>query len=299
LAKEPEQALIWINRVLDLDPQHPQARRALTRVRLQAAMAVAWGGDFTTARQLLHQAADDEPSSILPWLELAAIAGSADEARSCLSEVIHRDPHHAGARQCLAHLDRQERAATALPARLAALKRTRGPSAHDMLIPVNFEVPADLDKTEQAPVPPLAPRMRVMIIDDTQSVRELVRRHIEAMGFQALEAQGAKEAVATLQLEGVPDLILLDGIMPGVNGFDLCNQLRQQEETSRVPIVLLAFENGWLPSLRSMMSGFSETLAKPIVPTTLRAMIAKYCQPETVNGSKPSSEIALAEGMMR
>src|SRR5436190_9546754 len=102
LAEEPEQALIWINRVIDLDPQHPQARRALTRVRLQAAMAVAWGGDFTTARQLLHQAADDEPSSILPWLELAAIAGSADEARSCLSEVIHRDPHHAGARQCLA-----------------------------------------------------------------------------------------------------------------------------------------------------------------------------------------------------
>jgi CheY-like chemotaxis protein len=262
-------------------------------------MAVAWGGDFTTARQLLHQAADDEQSSILPWLELAAIAGSPDEARLCLSEVLHRDPHHAGARQCLAHLDRQERAATSSPASLSALKRTRVPSAHDMLIPVDFEVPADLDETEQAPESPPAPRMRIMIIDDTQSVRDLVRRHIEGMGCQALEAQGANEAVATLQLDGVPDLILLDGIMPGVNGFDLCNQLRQKEEMARVPIVLLAFENGWLPSLRSMMSGFSDTLAKPIVPAALRAIIAKYCQPETVDGSKPASTIALPEGVLR
>ena len=87
--------------------------------------------------------------------------------------------------------------------------------------------------------------------------------------------------------------------MPGVNGFDLCNHLRQKEETARVPIVLLAFENGWLPSLRNMISGFSDTLAKPIVPKALRAMIAKYCPPETIDGSKSASKSTLPEGVLR
>ena len=84
LAEEAEQALIWLNRVLDLEPDHPQARRALPRVRMQAAMAVAWAGDFSMSRQLFEQAAEADPLSIIPWLELASMASTSEEARQCL-----------------------------------------------------------------------------------------------------------------------------------------------------------------------------------------------------------------------
>ena len=112
-----------------------------------------------------------------------------------------------------------------------------------------------------------------MIIDDTRTVRELVQSQLEEMGLNVIAAGGANEAVAILRTAVVPDLILLDGVMPGVNGFDLCNQLRQREQTARTPIVLLAFENGWLPSLRSALSGFNDTLAKPIIPAALHSMV--------------------------
>lgn len=295
LAEEPEQALIWINRALDLDPQHPQARRALPRVRLQAAMAVAWSGDFITARTLLHQAAADDPSSTIPWIELAAIAGTPDEARYCLTEILRRDANHAGARQCLAHLDMQILAMTPFPPRLSEMPRARVGSTQDLLIPVDFEVPADIGEPALLSACSTEGRRRILIVDDTPSVREFVRRHIEEMGFRVIEAQDAKDAVAKLEAEGTPDLILLDGIMPGTSGFELCNQLRQREPTAQVPIVLLAFENGWLPSLRSMMSGFNDTLAKPIVPSALRAMVSKHCCLAADPGNKPSSTRETAE----
>jgi CheY-like chemotaxis protein len=253
------------------------------------------------ARQLFHQAAADDPSSVVPWLEMAAIAGSPEESRQCLTEVLNRDPNHAGARQCLAHLETQRIAMSPIQASApAARTRRRVRSANDELIPVEFDVPSDFDEPPARPSPlPPDRRARVMIIDDTQAVRDLIRRHIEEMGLRAIEASGAKEAIAKLHVEGVPELILLDGIMPGINGFELCNQLRQKEETARVPIVLLAFENGWLPSLRSMMSGFNDTLAKPIAPLALRAMVAKYCPRNAEKLGKASSRRELPEEVLR
>jgi CheY-like chemotaxis protein len=267
LAESPEQALIWINRALDLDPEHRQARQALPRVRLQAAMAVAWSGDFPMARRLFHQAAEDDPASIVPWVELAAMAESPEEARQCLAEVLRREPNHAGAHRCLAHLEK-ERHATAPVVR-------RPPSTIHDLIPVEFDLPPEFEDLQPHAATPA--RATVMIVDDACGIRELVRKQVDGMGLRCIEASSAGEAVEILNAQGVPDLILLDGVMPGVNGFDLCHQLRQRPDTAQAPIVLLAYENGWLPSLRSKLSAFTDTLAKPISPLALRAMILKHC----------------------
>ena len=80
-------------------------------MRLQTAKALAWSGDLATARRLFHQAAADDPTSLVPWIELAAMADSPEESRRYLAEVLSREPNHAGARKCLNHLEAEHRAA--------------------------------------------------------------------------------------------------------------------------------------------------------------------------------------------
>lgn len=279
LAEEAEQALIWLNRVLDLEPDHPQARRALPRVRMQAAMAVAWAGDFSMSRHLFQLAADSDPSSIIPWLELASMAQTSDEARVSLDEVLRRQPDHAGALKCIEHLDAERRNSTPTPLSTEIPPTSNALHAEpsiddepvDRLQPIKFVLPSDQS------APPASRRATVMVIDDNREVRDFVHRHIEAPDVRVLAADGADEALAILRDGRIPDIILLDGAMPGVNGYELCKVLRQNRDLAKVPIVLLERTENWLPNFRGMMSGFTDTLAKPISPSSLRAVVAKHC----------------------
>lgn len=324
LAEEAEQALIWLNRALELDPLSPHARRALPRVRMQAAMAVAWGGDFVLASRLFQQAADADPDSVIPWLELAAMAETPEETRRCLNEVLRRDPNHVGARDCLARLDLERSILTGTPTPLS-IETPKPPEAHDAagetllppeidaaapgeqpgsgcdrLIPLDFDLPVDFGEstviTKGLPAPR---RTTVMVVDDNDDVRAFVHRHLESLGLHVISAASADEADDLFAEHGVPDLILLDGIMPYVDGFEFCRSLRKQPETAKAPIVLLARKGGWLPREKGAMSGFNDTLDKPISPTSLRDMVAKYCPLLSEIERKPASWPELPEEIMR
>lgn len=272
VAEEPEQALIWINRVLDLDPEQPNARRALAQVRLQAAIAVAAAGDFATARQLFAKAAEADPADILPWLHLADLARTHDEARRCLNEVLNRDPHHAGAQSCLRQIDEGQRKNTPSP-RLSPDADTIGVSGGDRLIPIEFEPVADGPRQT-----PSSDAPRVMIVDDNPEVLEFVKRHLEMLGLYVIPAAGTDAAIDALCNYGVPDLFLIDSDMPRTDGFALGERLRQDESIARVPMVLLTLDDSSDTYFRAAASGFRETLCKPISPVSLRAAVSKYCR---------------------
>lgn len=283
LAEEPEQALIWLNRVLDIDPTFPQALRALPMVRTQAAIAVARCGDFHTARHLFKLAAEADADSIVPWLELASLARTPEEARSCLDEVLRRDPTHTGARECIERIERERLGPSAMPTPLSLevpVPQRPQPAAEafdDRLIPVSFEPPAEFGGPAAAPAPVVRePHATVLVVDDNDDVRAFVHRHLEPLGVRVLSASGANEAIALLRDCDTPNAILIDGVMPGVDGFELCNLLRQDREFARTPMILLASKQGVLSNFKGMMSGFNERLVKPISPISLRAALGKY-----------------------
>ena len=139
----------------------------------------------------------------------------------------------------------------------------------------------------------------MLVIDDNREVREFVHRHIESADMCVRSADGADEALDVLREEKTPQLILLDAAMPGVDGFQLCKILKQNRDLAAVPIVLMARTGDRQPNIREVISGFTDTLAKPISPASLRAIVAKYCPNADPRDGEESSWPELPEEAVR
>src|ERR1044071_911152 len=79
---------------------------------------------------------------------------------------------------------------------------------------------------------------RVMIVEDEEPLTMLLRYNLEAEGYEVESVSRGDEAETRLR-ERVPDLILLDWMLPGISGIELCRRLRARTETERLPIIML------------------------------------------------------------
>jgi CheY-like chemotaxis protein len=82
------------------------------------------------------------------------------------------------------------------------------------------------------------PRGRVLVVDDDPDVRERIREMISREGFQVVEARDGREALARLETEP-PDVILLDLLMPEMDGFAFLDELRKRDQLKELPVVVL------------------------------------------------------------
>ena len=82
------------------------------------------------------------------------------------------------------------------------------------------------------------PTRRVVIVDDEPAIREMLAVALEMAGFEVRETANAQEALAEVAAH-IPDLMLIDWMMPNVSGLELCRRLRRNQETANIPLVLL------------------------------------------------------------
>jgi twitching motility two-component system response regulator PilG len=122
-----------------------------------------------------------------------------------------------------------------------------------------------------------APQRVVLIVDDSPTIRKLVTMTLENGGHRVVAAADGQEAVDCICSKGVPDLILLDITMPGMDGYQLCKLLRQSRETQNVPIVMLSGKDGFFSKIRGRMAGSTEYITKPFRPEALLRLMEKYC----------------------
>jgi DNA-binding response OmpR family regulator len=109
----------------------------------------------------------------------------------------------------------------------------------------------------------------ILIIEDDQSIAELQRDYLEAEGFQVdLEEDGAKGL--TRAIEGSYDLYILDLMLPHVNGFDICRQIRKHKD---VPIIFVSAKKDDVDKIRSFGLGADDYLVKPFSPSELVARV--------------------------
>jgi CheY-like chemotaxis protein len=120
-------------------------------------------------------------------------------------------------------------------------------------------------------------RRKVLVVDDCPTIRKLVTLTLEARGYQVRAAGDGYEAVDMLRDHGVPDLVLLDIDMPGMDGYQLCKLLRQNPDTTRLPILMLSGKDGFFGKVRSQMAGFTECLFKPFESQELVRIVDSYC----------------------
>ncbi len=103
---------------------------------------------------------------------------------------------------------------------------------------------------------------KILIVDDDASIVKLVDYLLEPEGYKVVSASNGLRALKTVETEK-PDLIILDLMLPGVDGFDLCQRLRMGIETSRIPIMILSAKSKDDDKRVAMESGADGYLTKP------------------------------------
>ena len=112
----------------------------------------------------------------------------------------------------------------------------------------------------------------VLIIEDNDDVREFIRATLAPAGYRLLLAEDGVAGVALARAE-VPDLVVSDLMMPGLNGYEVCAALKTDPATSHVPVVLLTARSGDEAKLEGLETGADAFLAKPFNPRELRAQV--------------------------
>lgn len=113
---------------------------------------------------------------------------------------------------------------------------------------------------------------RIAVVEDEEAISELLRYNLEAEGYQVDTILRGDEAEIQLR-ENVPDLLVLDWMLPGVSGIELCRRLRQRAETERLPIIMLTARGEESERVRGLAVGADDYVVKPFSTPELLARI--------------------------
>ena len=111
---------------------------------------------------------------------------------------------------------------------------------------------------------------RVLIVDDDELLLELLRFKLESRGYDVVSAEDGEAALARVAAEP-PDLIVLDMMMPGLDGLVVLQRLKQSQATSAIPVVMLTARKQQDDIVRALKLGAREYLVKPFMPEELLA----------------------------
>jgi len=109
---------------------------------------------------------------------------------------------------------------------------------------------------------------RVLIIDDSPTETYSLRSMLEKNGFEVLEAENGADGVAIARQEK-PDVILMDIVMPGLNGFQATRQITKDPETSHIPVIIVTTKDQETDRVWGKRQGAKDYLAKPVEEGTL------------------------------
>jgi two-component system, chemotaxis family, response regulator PixG len=119
------------------------------------------------------------------------------------------------------------------------------------------------------------PSKLVTCIDDSPQVCELMRSIVTEAGYRFIAIQDATQALPRL-LENKPDLIFLDLMMPKINGYEICGQIKRISSFSQTPVIILTGKDGLLDRVRAKIVGSSEFISKPISKGSIDTILAKW-----------------------
>ncbi|MGL4443751.1 MAG: phosphate regulon transcriptional regulator PhoB [Alsobacter sp.] len=136
---------------------------------------------------------------------------------------------------------------------------------------------------------------RILIVEDEEPLTLLLRYNLEAEGYAVDTATRGDDAELLLR-EGMPDLVLLDWMLPGLSGIELCRRLRQRPDTQRLPVIMLTARGEESERVRGLATGADDYIVKPFsVPELLarvRALLRR-ASPERVASMLEAGDIAL------
>lgn len=141
----------------------------------------------------------------------------------------------------------------------------------------------------------MATTPRILIVEDEEPLTLLLRYNLEAEGYSVETVARGDEAELRLR-ETVPDLVLLDWMLPGLSGIELCRRLRQRADTQRLPVIMLTARGEESERVRGLATGADDYIVKPFsVPELIarvRALLRRAA-PERVASLLEAGDIVL------
>ncbi|MCZ7397493.1 MAG: response regulator [Candidatus Methanoperedens sp.] len=115
-------------------------------------------------------------------------------------------------------------------------------------------------------------RSKILIVDDEMDTLLPVRRSLEVENYRVIEAYDGHEAINKAKAE-IPDLILLDLMMPGMDGYEVCGKLRNEPVTQNIPIIMLTAKGYVRDKVKGLEIGADDYVTKPFDLNELKARI--------------------------
>lgn len=109
---------------------------------------------------------------------------------------------------------------------------------------------------------------RILIVDDSPTEVHVLKSMLEKNGFETLAAESGEQGIETAKAEH-PDLILMDIVMPGLNGFQATRQLSNHSDTSAIPIIIVTTKDQETDRVWGMRQGAKEYITKPVSESDL------------------------------
>jgi diguanylate cyclase (GGDEF)-like protein len=121
----------------------------------------------------------------------------------------------------------------------------------------------------------LQPRPKVLVADDDHNLRQLIEGALPAERFEVYQAADGPEALETIR-NLRPDIVLLDVMMPGLNGMEVCRLMRENPQTRNIPVIMLTARAQLREKLEGIESGADDYVTKPFDPLELQARIEMH-----------------------
>jgi twitching motility two-component system response regulator PilH len=118
------------------------------------------------------------------------------------------------------------------------------------------------------------PVRKILVVDDSPTDRQFMLETLAKKGYQVVTAENGEDAVVKAKSE-LPDLILMDVVMPGLNGYQATRQITRDDATKHIPVIMCTSKGADTDRIWGMRQGANDYLIKPIDASQLLAKIAQ------------------------
>ncbi len=140
-----------------------------------------------------------------------------------------------------------------------------------------------------------AERPLVLLVEDEPAQREILRYNLRSEGYDVSMAENGDDAIVLVDEMG-PDLILLDWMLPGVSGIEICRRVKSKRATAHIPVIMLSARSDEMDRVRGLETGADDYLTKPFSVQELMARIRtqlRRTRPATVGQALEFDDIVL------
>jgi len=138
------------------------------------------------------------------------------------------------------------------------------------------------------------PLERILVVDDEEEIQQLIEHTLRKEGY-LVQCVGSGEAALAELGRGVPDLVILDLMLPGMDGLEVCRRLRREPETEQLPIVILSAKGEEADIVAGLELGADDYITKPFRPRVLVARIRAVLRRKQIAIPEESSAMRLGE----